>query len=456
MKIFLINPPVIKLNEPLHDTPEYMHVGLAHLYSSLKKFTEFDIVFIDCKFLRKDSEWLLKKIKNERPDIVGFTAKTLEIDNVTGICRIIKQIYSCKIIIGGPHATGDYEYIIKDKNVDFVAVSEFETGFIQLVEALNKESDDLSCVDNLIWKKNKNIIKNKVVFSKSEHIVRIAWENLPVASKYYIMAIRGCPQRCIFCMRVLGNIVRFRDIKDVADEIEMIYRLNPQALIEFGDETFTISTKYITKLLYELKKRKIGIGKKGIIASTRIDRLNKPIIRNLKRIGFKRLIVGIESGDKKILEICKKDLDINKTFKMASYIRECCIELECNFIIGLPGESIISVIKTALTAARLRPDNISVSIACPYPGTELYEMCKKNEYGLNIISEDFKDFNNEIGNAMEHEYFSRRALEIAQLFVYVFSFIGSMRFKAFINFCKKYRKEAVSYLKNLFNMRRYL
>ncbi|MCK9225740.1 MAG: B12-binding domain-containing radical SAM protein [Candidatus Muirbacterium halophilum] len=450
MKILLINPPVDKIIEPLHDSPEYMHVGLAHLYSSLKKFTNTNVSFIDCKFLKKDKNWLLNKIKNTKPDIVGFTAKTLEIDNVLYLCKEIKKICPCKIIIGGPHATGDFEYIIKNENVDFVGISEFETGFIMLINALIENKSDFSHINSLVWKKNNKIIKNRVLSCEKKHIGRVLWEDFPKASKYYIMAIRGCPQRCIFCMRVLGNIPFYREINEVIDEIEIIYKVNPQALIEFGDETFTLNSEYITKLKDELKKRNLIYGKKGFIASTRIDKLNLDIIKKLKSAGFKKLIVGIESGDKHILELCKKDIDIKKALKVSKYIRQSGILLECNFMVGLPGENFLSIIKTALIASRLRANSISVSIACPYPGTELYKMCKKNKYGLKLISSDYIDFNNELGNALEHENFSRKSLEIAQLFIYIFSYLGSLRFKEFLVFCHDYRKEAISYLKHFF------
>ena len=207
-----------------------------------------------------------------------------------------------------------------------------------------------------------------------------------------------------------------------------------------------MSRKYLLDLKKELLKRHILLH--SLTASTRIDRLDTDIVDILKNIGFKKLIVGIESGDKRVLSLTRKDIDIDKALSVSRLIRKVGIRLECNYMVGLPGENLVSIIKTALISARLRADSISVSIACPYPGTELYTMCEQQKFGLRLLSGDFSEYNNELGNAMEHERLSRKVLEIAQLFIYVFSFIGSFRFREFLLFSLRFRKEALSFIKN--------
>ncbi len=69
------------------------------------------------------------------------------------------------------------------------------------------------------------------------------------------------------------------------------------------------------------------------------------------------------------------------------------IETLNSCMVGLPGET-LDTIKRTLSFLRDSPEikMSNMSIAIPYPGTELYEMAKKGEYGLKLITDDFSQF----------------------------------------------------------------
>jgi radical SAM superfamily enzyme YgiQ (UPF0313 family) len=53
-------------------------------------------------------------------------------------------------------------------------------------------------------------------------------------------------------------------------------------------------------------------------------------------------------------------------------------------MIGLPGETIDTIRETLLFLRCSREvKQANLAIAVPYPGTELYEMAKRGDYGLN-------------------------------------------------------------------------
>ena len=55
-------------------------------------------------------------------------------------------------------------------------------------------------------------------------------------------------------------------------------------------------------------------------------------------------------------------------------------------MIGLPGDTKETVEQTFQFAKKLNPDMAFFQQAVPFPGTEFYNWCKKNEY---LITEDF-------------------------------------------------------------------
>jgi len=69
------------------------------------------------------------------------------------------------------------------------------------------------------------------------------------------------------------------------------------------------------------------------------------------------------------------------------------IETLDSVMLGLPGETRETIKKTLSYLRHARGiHQASYSIAIPYPGTELYEMAKKGEHGLRLMTEDFSEF----------------------------------------------------------------
>jgi radical SAM superfamily enzyme YgiQ (UPF0313 family) len=108
----------------------------------------------------------------------------------------------------------------------------------------------------------------------------------------------------------------------------------------------------------------------------------------LIRIGF-----GLESADDNIRRIMKKEVSL-ESYKEANRLTyKYGIETLNSCIIGMPGETIDTVKETLKFLRKSREiKDVNMTIAVPYPGTELYEMAKKGEYGLKLMTEDFSKY----------------------------------------------------------------
>ncbi len=433
MKILLVNPPVSNIREPIHDIPKFLNLGLATIFSELVSKTDHEIFFIDCKFERLNQFDLINKIEEINPEIIGFSLKSVDANIVFDLTKKIKRLYpNITLVAGGAHASAVKNDLIDSADIDHVFCGESEELFLDFLDKIERGEtpEKVFQTDNFII-----------------NIPMVRWDILPKAEKYFVMSSRGCPFNCIFCMRVLGEKIRKRTSNDILKEFSLILKRNPKASIEFADETFTVDKDFAIKTLKKIKEKNL-LPEKGLIISTRVDTLDKKTIRLLKKYGVRKIIVGIESGDEKILKNTCKGIQLDKALLICKEIRKNKIQLETNFIVGLPGENIKSVIKTAIFAAKTRSDNISVSIAVPYPGTRLHDMAKNGEFGYILRDVDWSEYNNELSGALESKRMSINSLRLAQLFIYVFSFLGQLRFIDFLRFCKKYRIEAITFLKN--------
>ena len=88
--------------------------------------------------------------------------------------------------------------------------------------------------------------------------------------------------------------------------------------------------------------------------------------------------MGYESGNQQILINIKKGLRVERARRFAADCRELGITVHGTFILGLPGETKETIQETIRFAREVNPHTLQVSVAAPYPGTELHRQAVAN------------------------------------------------------------------------------
>ena len=71
--------------------------------------------------------------------------------------------------------------------------------------------------------------------------------------------------------------------------------------------------------------------------------------------------------------------------------KEAGISVFAYFILGLPGENWNTINRTIKFAIKLDPDYANFHIATPFPGTELYQICKTNNWLTSDVWADYEE-----------------------------------------------------------------
>ena len=109
--------------------------------------------------------------------------------------------------------------------------------------------------------------------------------------------------------------------------------------------------------------------------------------------GLIRLSFGLETVDETIRKTMKKMVPLDSYSVANKLTNQYGIETLNSCMIGLPGESYDTVKKTLAFLRRSKEiRQANISIAVPYPGTELFEMALKGEEGLKLETEDFSKY----------------------------------------------------------------
>jgi hopanoid biosynthesis associated radical SAM protein HpnJ len=187
---------------------------------------------------------------------------------------------------------------------------------------------------------------------------------------------RGCRSRCTFCLwpqTVGGHRYRTRSVENVLAEATLVREQFPRVReLFFDDDTFTDDRPRAEAIAR-------GLGKLGITwscnAKANVPRETLAVLRDN---GLRLLLVGYESGDQQILINIKKGLRVERARRFAADCRELGITVHGTFILGLPGETKQTIEETIRFAREVNPHTIQVSIAAPYPGTELHRQAIEN------------------------------------------------------------------------------
>jgi hopanoid biosynthesis associated radical SAM protein HpnJ len=200
---------------------------------------------------------------------------------------------------------------------------------------------------------------------------------------------RGCRSKCTFCLwpqTVGGHRYRVRSPQSVIEEVRWIKEnLRQVREIFFDDDTFTDFRPRAEEIAR-------GLGKLGVTWSCNA-KANVPYetLRIMKDNGLRLLLVGYESGSDRILRNIRKGLRADIARRFTSDCRRLGVTIHGTFILGLPGETMQTIRETIQFAIDINPHTIQVSLAAPYPGTELYRQAVENAWlakneSLNLVN----------------------------------------------------------------------
>lgn len=380
-------------------------LNLAYL-AAIAENKEHEVKVIDGELENMPLAMMVEAIAAFNPDIIGLTATTPFFHIVCELAAGIKQkLDKTPVVIGGPHITILKEQAFKSF-FDYAFIGEAEESWASFIEWYERGGNisSINDVKGLLYRGDGEI----KFTGEAEPISNL--DSLPFPARHLlkmdmykigtlrgikkfatIMTVRGCPYKCIFCTtKVFGRRIRKRLPELVLDEMKsVIDKYNIRHFI-FLDDTLTFDKNHILTICDLVEKEKLGITFEG---STRANLVDEEIIFRMSRAGLIRLSFGLEAVDENIRKTMRKEVPLESYITANKLTNKYNIETLNSCMIGLPGETEDTIKKTLYFLRNSREiKQANISIAIPYPGTELYEMAIKGENGLKLLVKDFSKF----------------------------------------------------------------
>ncbi len=403
---------------------ESPNIGVGYLAAVAKK-AGYKVGFIDMVFDNFTVDDLIEHIKIRKPSFVGFTAFTVHIKSAGAIAEKIKSEFpSISTCVGGPHASAmPIETLAEFPGFDFVIVGEAEETFTRIIDTGGDEKE-LSNIKGIATRRSPTFVWNGT--DNVEDLPFPAWEDFDLprygglyphrtARELPMLAHRGCPYKCNFCMRASGEQVRARSVKSVIAEIEHNIEAFGCESIAFLDETFALNVKWTKEFFAALKNR--GLNKKITWScSTRVSHTTEELFYAMRDAGCYYTFFGLESANPQVLEKVGKKITTEDMLRTIKWARQAGILPVGAFIIGLVDDNEASVYQAIELAKELNLFSVTFPIAVPFPGTELRQLAIENKHGLKILSNDWDQYGKQDGGVMESDVLSwKRRKELQEI-----------------------------------------
>ena len=385
-KILLVHPEISHKKQTFQGVIENEPVELEY-YMAMLKEEGYEVEIFD---VSREKITLKEKVKQMHPDYFYICGRLKQENFMKNYLRFVKQ-FDKKIvtIVSGLHVQKNAERFFMPE-VDYILTT-FDIFTILPLLKFEKEKkgcagkrvpDSFSEINGLCYRKDGYWLSNP---QKPFDINRLP---MPDRSYFYehpdhycYLDMRKCAQvrtayscafHCNFCYRNTMNCGTYtaRDIELVVEEIAGIDCDNSYII----DDDFLLDKVRIKRFIELIRERRIH---KHYVCYGRADFIvkNKALMKELKSIGFRYVITGIEATTNRALKNYNKKTDMNVNVECIRFMQEIGINCVVMLITDLDFRA--KDFREMYNFVRdLNVRHMAVSIYTPIPGTELYEQYK--------------------------------------------------------------------------------
>jgi radical SAM superfamily enzyme YgiQ (UPF0313 family) len=391
MKIVLIDPPTsheqIYGDWDLSSVDTYSPpLGLLYIAAYIREHGHTPYV-VDITARKWNRQHAIEYVLSVNPDIVGITAKTINILNAHKIAEDLKRNgFTGSVVLGGAHLTAvPEETFLRFGAFDYGVIGEGEITFLELIERIQQKLE-INHILGLVWRDpSGSVVVNppRPLIKDLDTLPFPAWDLLPDFPHSYphsaletkrapaasIMASRGCPFQCTFCDHVIfGSRVR-------QNSAEYTLRMIRHLIDTYGikdlmmlDDNFILDREKLFAICDAMIQEKMNLswycmGHTNLMTE---DRLKK-----IKEAGCWFLEIGIESGCDRILKLIKKNTTKAEIAEAVKRARNAGLKVKGNFIFGFPTETRESLEETIQFATNIGLSYFQQNFLTIWPGCEL-------------------------------------------------------------------------------------
>lgn len=351
----------------------------------------YDNVLLDYNASRRTLEDVEKDIRKIRPDLVIFSTSICTIHKDLLVAKSAKKIDPSTVTTAiGTHVMALPEETLRESEFldSLVYSSEWEQVSLNIV----KNISNLKAAEGIFFKNvTGEIIRTDIQspltdldilgFPAHDKLEKNIYRD-PTTRRFpktMVMGQKACINNCSFCCQPAffgAPKIRKRSVPHFVEELKWVQELGFREVM-FNDATLTADLNWAASLFEEMIRNRIDLSWN---CSTRADRINRDVLRLMKRAGCHTIALGLESTDQAILKNIRKNISLEQVREAVAITKKHGIDTIIFCVIGFPGETRESIRTTISFLKSLKTKYITLGIAVPVPGTDFYKHIEENGY----------------------------------------------------------------------------
>jgi anaerobic magnesium-protoporphyrin IX monomethyl ester cyclase len=300
------------------------------------------------------------------------------------VCAKLRaHCHPAKILIYGPVVTPLLSRVQREPAVDYAVLGEPDQPVLELIRGT-----PLAEISGLVWRDGAEWRRNpERKFEKNlDSLPFPMWELFPY-ERYTIpksatagtrrflpmLTSRGCPFGCNYCPYPVGQGLpwRNRSAGNVVDELEHLVRHLGVEYVIFRDPLFSANKKRVVAICEAIVARGLDVQWR---CETRIDCLDEPTIEMMAKAGCVGVNFGVESVDPQVQKnVDRKPITEAQFVEAITLFRKYRIATFAFFVVGLPGDTLDTILTSIGFALRLGASWTQFTVATPFIGTRLHD-----------------------------------------------------------------------------------
>ncbi|MBP7865039.1 MAG: radical SAM protein [Acidobacteria bacterium] len=377
-------------------------------------------VYLDCQVAGLGVEAAVDRLVALAPDLVVWYVDQINIDVGAAILGRARERTRFLCAGCGPFVTPlDEEFLKAWPVTDLVIRGEFDLGVRDLADGLVVRAD---------WREvpGASFLQGETVYRTGpvQHVADVdalpipAYDlinlhdytesvntKLPVAT---MTTSRGCPYRCVYCwwpQTLYSHKWRPMSPERVLAEVKHLVREHGVREIEFDDDIFEFDRDRVVAICEGFRKEGIKV---FWSPQCRPDKVDRDLLRLMRKVGCKRILYGCESGVQEVLDRMKKDFTVEDIARATRETKAAGIDVLNCFMLGFPWDTEETLERTVDFACRINAHFTQFGIPTPLPGTEFMRFVREEGY---LLTDDWSRFSGFSQAVVSYPHLPRERLE---------------------------------------------
>lgn len=397
---------LVQINYTQDHSEKILPMGILCVGSTLKREGfPVELININEKEIEKTAEYIVE----QGPLYVGISVMTgIQTQHSAQLSKKIKEKGDIPVIWGGIHPSLLPKQCLQEDYIDYVVISEGEVSIVELTNKIARNEDPEKVLgigykrgDQIRINPERPFIQDLENYRLDFSLIDLNKFIFPLGKYKRVIAYktsRGCPCNCAFCYNAIFNKSKWRSwpVDVVVEDINYLKEKYNIDAVKFYDDNFFVNRPRALEILERIQLPSH--------LEIRIDSINDEIAAKLKEYKVFDLLIGVESGSDRLLQLIDKKFTTEKIMESVKVLAKYSLPASYSVILGLPTETeeeFEASLNLLYEIYKIHPQAVfTLGAYLPYPGSRMYDFAIENGFKHPVKTEDWgkvdrfrKDFN---------------------------------------------------------------